>query len=546
MLPFLSLFKTATLTTPTIVFRWLIVSLTCVACSVIYSADKAAQNLPMNINLSLKANEQHLINIDLLKGAYLNGYLQGNTSFKASIQSKQGLIYRHFILPGKSDARVFFVAPTSGQYQLNILANEQPLDVAISLKNMPLQAQYSDPKPPISSPAIQSAARDMKSGVSHTEIWNQLVKKGTPLVEATDTSKPNERLVTYLWKGAKRQVRILDPLGREHDEMYRLGTSDIWYRSYHLPTDVRLSYQIAPDVPQVDGSKREQRVAILATAQQDPTNPHTWSPDGLTDPYNTKSILELAKAPPALLPSVTSKPTNVQSFQLQDEKLGNTRTIDIWIPEALKEHTKSTVPLAIFFDGTEYQNRIPTPSIMNTLIQEGRIAPTVAVFVDNPDRAARARELPCRSDFADFMAQRLLPFISEKTSFKFTAETTLLAGASYGGLASACTAYRYPQHFGRVLSQSGSFWWSPNKDTSEWLTTQFAESPKLPVKFYLSAGRFEEASGESGILSANRRLEQMLRVKGYSVELEEFSAGHDYYHWRATLGSALEKMLSAK
>ena len=50
----------------------------------------------------------------------------------------------------------------------------------------------------------------------------------------------------------------------------------------------------------------------------------------------------------------------------------------------------------------------------------------------------------------------------------------------------------HPNLFGKVLSQSGSFWWKPTDyPEHEWLTRQLAVSPKLPIEFYIEVGLFE-------------------------------------------------------
>jgi len=40
-------------------------------------------------------------------------------------------------------------------------------------------------------------------------------------------------------------------------------------------------------------------------------------------------------------------------------------------------------------------------------------------------------------------------------------------GSSPGGLAATYAAYRHPEMFGNVLSQSGSYWWTPPTDPSK-------------------------------------------------------------------------------
>jgi enterochelin esterase-like enzyme len=128
----------------------------------------------------------------------------------------------------------------------------------------------------------------------------------------------------------------------------------------------------------------------------------------------------------------------------------------------------------------------------------------------------------------------------------------MIGGSSYGGLAATCAAYRHPETFGNVLSQSGSYWWTPPPDPSKpngfapkadpnYVAQLFINSPKLPVRFYLDAGSQEwdrDVDGSS-ILVTNRHLRDVLRAKGYKVFYQEFQGAHDYQSWRGTIADGL-------
>ncbi len=84
------------------------------------------------------------------------------------------------------------------------------------------------------------------------------------MVEPVDAG---HKRVTFLWRGASRNVFILGSPAGDHDPLFRLGDSDVWFRSYVVPADTLMQYKLAPDVPQVTGSAREQRRAILVSAR---------------------------------------------------------------------------------------------------------------------------------------------------------------------------------------------------------------------------------------------------------------------------------------
>src|SRR5262249_50660633 len=143
---------------------------------------------------------------------------------------------------------------------------------------------------------------------------------------------------------------------------------------------------------------------------------------------------------------------------------------------------------------------VPTPVILDNLLAKNLLPPLVAVVVSNPSQESRNVELPCNASFADFLAKELVPWVRQNYHVTSDPKQTVVAGSSYGGLASSFAAFRHPEVFGNVLSQSGSYWWKPDGAAEhEWLIKQFVASPKLPVRFYLDVGLMESGStGDNG------------------------------------------------
>jgi enterochelin esterase family protein len=63
----------------------------------------------------------------------------------------------------------------------------------------------------------------------------------------------------------------------------------------------------------------------------------------------------------------------------------------------------------------------------------------------------------------------------------------------------------------------------------------------LPLRFYLDVGKFEwDATGEGwGTLEPARRLQDVLRAKGYDVNYREFYSGHEDCSWRGGFADVL-------
>lgn len=385
------------------------------------------------------------------------------------------------------------------------------------------------------SPTLQRLARELAAGGTTEAFWAARQQSGTPLVEPVDAT---HKRVTFLWRGARSNVFILGSPAGDHDPLFKLADSDVWFRSYVVPADTRMQYKLTPDVPKIDGTAREQRRAILVSAQADPLNTDTLSRPH-ADRWNRSSLLDLspiryfsskAMAQPIQHGSLIRK-------SLYSARLGNRREIVIYRPHAAQP-ARWTLFL---FDGQIWQDDYHTANVLDGLIARHQLPPVNIVFIDSLDHARRSRELPPNADFADFMAHDLLPWLRQQ-GITVTRKKAIVAGASYGGLASSWVALRYPRLFGNVLSLSGSYWWAPSGEKAGWLTRQYAQSPRYPVRFWIQAGRFESQGADGGIYRNSMEFDSMLREKGYHTRFHAWSSGHDYAAWVEALVHGLRDM----
>lgn len=468
---------------------------------------------------------------------------------------------------GRPVRRLLSASTGKGSFRF-VVARDLPPDLALEVKaphrlhatvrTVPLSAQKASAERP-RSPAVAALAARLEAighagqgarrgtpGDDTETFWQQVAARGAPLAEPLDNGR---WLLTFLWRGAERNVRLVGGPSNDHEWLTRLGSSDVWFRTFEVPGDTRLAYQMAPDVPDLPGSERERRIALLATAQVDPLNHHPW-PAHAVDRHAGQSTVSLPGAP--VQPGLTNLAApalrgTLQQFNLRSPRLGNERRITVYRPPGFNAAHPDTV-LLFAFDADEYLDKVPTPALLDNLQASGRLPPVVAVFVANPDRDTRSRELPANPHFADFMAHELLPEVLARTGLPARPHRTVLAGSSYGGLAAATVALRHPSHFGNVLSMSGSFWWSaPDApaDQPHHVANLVLAAPHpaghVPFpRFFLSAGLFERArAGSDGILETNRHLRDVLKAKGHAVTHREYAGGHDYFVWRGALADGL-------
>ena len=455
----------------------------------------------------------------------------------------------HFMFVAESDGILHLQATNningkpSTHFQIRI---ERQIPVT---KQIAPQGSYLSPT--LQNLAQQLAAANTEKRVKFiAEFKKQMRKQGTPLIEPSDTSQ--HKRVTFLWFGARHNVILWGGPTAEHTPLQRLPHSDIWFATFDIPDDTFLSYGFAPDVPTLPLDKISQRRALLATLQKDPLNPQTYPPQSAVknlDKFNLSSVLYLPNAPQSNYLQTQNVPhSTVHSYDFHSKLLNNSRRIVIYTPPHFAPK-KTPYNLLFFFDGTDYLEKVPTPTILDNLQAEGKIGPTIAVFIDNPSNQTRAEELPPNPRFARMLAEELSPWVKRQLTINPSPKRTALIGSSYGGLAAVYVALEYPQYFGNVFALSGSFWWKrPDapSDQNNAIAYRLANTPKLPLKFFISAGCFETHGNENSILANSRQLKDVLAAKGYDVTYREYSGGHDYFAWQIILSDGLYNLLVAQ
>jgi enterochelin esterase-like enzyme len=393
------------------------------------------------------------------------------------------------------------------------------------------------------SPRILALRKDveLRRRAAVDRFWQEVRKAGAPLVESIPGDGGNS-LVTFLWQGDSktRNVVIFDGVAGfdSKDRMTQLGGTDVWYKTYKVRNDARFAYNLSPNDPldSFDDIKGDDAMKKrLAMFRADPLNPRRC-PATFGELTAESSYVELSASPlqPWNAPRADVSKGAVIATTFHSAILKNERKLWIYIPSGFSK-SGARYPVLALFDGD--RNVKWVPAILDNLIAHKRIPPMVAALIDNPSSAARQLELPCYPPFADFLATELVPWVRENYHAAADPVRTIAAGSSYGGLAAVCAGLRHPEVFGNVLSLSGSFWWKPeNGGEAEWLTRQVADSPKLPLRFYLEVGLME---GYPMQIAANRRMRDVLAAKGYKSGYNEYDGGHSFLNWSGGTANGL-------
>ncbi|STP77018.1 enterochelin esterase [Enterobacter hormaechei] len=290
----------------------------------------------------------------------------------------------------------------------------------------------------------------------------------------------------------------------------RIPDTDVWQWQGEFSPEWRGSYCFIPSDNENDFASavfegdqpdrmalREGWRKLLPHAVSDPLNAQSWRGGR----GHAVSALEMPEAP--VQPGWNHPDTPYKKpvcIEWHSARLKNRRRV--WIFTTGDESPER--PLAVLLDGQFWAESMPVWPALASLTLEGKLPPAVYVLIDVIDTAHRSRELPCNPDFWLAVQDELLPQVKSMAPFSDRADHTVVAGQSFGGLSSLYAGLNWPQRFGCILSQSGSYWW-PHRGAQQdgLLIEQLKAGDKTArgLRIVLEAGRNEPL-----ILRANQAI----------------------------------------
>jgi enterochelin esterase family protein len=350
-------------------------------------------------------------------------------------------------------------------------------------------------------------------------IDDLVARGGSPLVEP-DTC-------TFFYRGAARAVRLVHwGVGLPLDlDFVPLEGTDLWYLVLHLPRGSRVEYKLEIEEP---GGVR---------MVEDPLNPvRAHNPFGansvcLAAGYVTPSWAE----PDPVVPS-----GSLVERVLDSVALGRAAAVTLYLPAGFDAGADRRYPLLVVHDGGDYLHYAQLTTVLDNLIHQRRLTELVVAFSHPGERLVEYADDPCH---AGFLVDELVPALEADLPLVGEPSGRGLMGASFGAVASLAAARRAPQHFGRLLLQSGSFAWSSNGCSDRrgpmWepvkaFVDTYTEAPTAVARqVFVTCGVYES------LICENRALVPRLRQAGMDVRFTESLDGHNWESWRDRLGDAL-------
>ena len=364
------------------------------------------------------------------------------------------------------------------------------------------------------NPALRKLVRKGAPGAAEVDSF---VANGTfPLVDGTD--------VTFVYRGSGDAVYLrcwIAGLNTAQPLQHLEGT-DLWAITIELPERSRIEYKFEV----VNGDQRE---LVL-----DPLN------DVLAhDPFGANSVCQgyRYERPDWTEFDDETRAGSLELHALKSAAFRERREIQVYLPARFRRNRR--YPLLVVHDGPDYLRFAALKTVLDNLIHRLEIPQMIVAMTQSPDRLM---EYAGNNTHADFVVNDVLPLMAEKFSLIDEPFARGIMGASFGGVASLHAAWRYPDVFGRLLLQSGSFAFSdlgahqrgPVFDPIVRFMNEFRANPGRPAeKIYMSCGIYES------LIYENRSLVPQLQAQGINIKFEEARDAHNWENWRDRLRNGL-------
>lgn len=360
---------------------------------------------------------------------------------------------------------------------------------------------------------------------------HDLMADGTPSTEAIDTFIEEHdfplvegRSVTFVYRGAADGVRLQHFIfGLETSQPFQaVDDTDLWYLIIDLPEKSHLQYKL-------NIQHGEDHHWIL-----DPLNSHR-----ALDPFGANSVCRTAgtERPEWTFADADVRPGELRTVELASRAFGDRRQFRVYLPARFRSHRR--YPLLVVHDGSDYVRFSDLKTVLDNLIHRLEIPPMIVALTDAKERL---NEYPNHLPHAKFLCEELVPWMEKKFSLLGQPRGRGLMGASFGGVASLSTAWRYPGFFGRLLLQSGSFAFTdigphqrgPAFDPVVDFVNAFRQNPGRPSeRVFVSCGTYES------LIYENRSMVPLLQSTGMDVRYVEARDGHNWENWRDRLREGL-------
>ncbi|UTV30741.1 enterochelin esterase [Photobacterium atrarenae] len=401
--------------------------------------------------------------------------------------------------------------------------------------------------------------------VGDEQWWGKIRSEGLPLILTHDGEY---REVLFLWREIPinhecsiKEVYIdINGVTDHHSfdmaKLTRLEGTDVWFYVNNIKPTWRGGYSFIPVTlqqvqPKYTGSAEAKRVQHRQWLR-------TIFPLSCRDEFSRKNLnnCEWGKnKTPLQMPNALPQPewqsfdglcgqcraSADLTFRWQSQRLNSTR--EIWLYSTNLTTACRHLPLVLILDGRFWSQSLPIYDALSQATQHGKLPEAIYVLVDEVNVRQRSEDLSCNPIFWQAVITELLPRVSDYFPVTQDPRQTAIVGQSLGGLAAMYAALHWPERFGAVVCQSGSFWWPDfslvklPSDYSPPYPSDLISDMSRQVHVGLGANVrlnlfLEVGSGEDIMIDLSRDMYNQLVSQQHRIQYRVFDGGHERLCWR--------------
>ncbi len=365
---------------------------------------------------------------------------------------------------------------------------------------------------------VPAALQELLGGgrLGPEEIDNFLASRAIPIVDGN--------ACTFIFRGDADVVQLRHFIfGLPSTQpFHRLPRTDLWYATLDIPPKSRIEYKI--EIIQHG----------LSRWIEDPLNPFK-----ARDPFGANSVVhgDGYEVPEWTMLDLDARIGTLEEVDWFSRSLGRESHVTVYLPARFRRTRQ--YPLLVVQDGGDYMQYSGMKTVLDNLIHRLEI-PEMIVALTHPED--RLREYANNPAYGRYVVEEMLPKLAARYPLQDAPESRGIMGASFGAVASLSTAVLYPETFGRLLLQSGSFAFTdigisqrgPVFEPVVQFINEFRRAPaKVADRVFVSCGTYES------LIYENRSFVPILQKTGMDVRYVEARDGHNWENWRDRLREGL-------
>ncbi|MEO1498677.1 MAG: alpha/beta hydrolase-fold protein [Planctomycetota bacterium] len=374
----------------------------------------------------------------------------------------------------------------------------------------PVYDTYQDFWAAVDAATSIPAAAERAAAVS--DLWHTLTDAGQVPFAIDDR-------VAFLYRGGASSVSWRGDFNRWGEARgRRLGQSDLWIYETAFPADARTDYKVF-----LNGSDW----------RLDPSNPlQMWGGFG---PNSELRMPSYAYPHETIRRPGVARGTLSNNVRMATDRLPHDVNYRVYTPAGYGASENglgalTDLPTVYVTDGHEYtaEHMGSMTAALDNLIADGKLAPTIAVFIDPRDPVSgsnRRQELYVANEsFADFVADDLMPAIDAAYRTDARPESRTILGTSLGGFFSGYLGAVRPDAVRNLALQSPALGGS--------LPRILRQAPPLGQNIVMTGGTFGDDATPDLIAATLTDLD-------IDFEYTKVNDGHSWGAWRGQLGELL-------